>query len=159
MSSNAQYLTEEGAAELRRELDDLKKVKRPELAAKLKEAISQGDLSENADYADAKEQQAFLEGRIHYLEELLRSAIIVSEDTDKKSKVVRVGVKVTVEEEGVPGTETFTIVGAAEANPREGKISNESPVGAALMGRKEKEKVTVTTPAGKLVFKIKKIEA
>src|SRR5260221_7622627 len=95
------FLTEDGAAELRQELEDLKKVKRIELAARLKEAISQGDLSENADYHDAKEQQAFLEGRIQYLEELLRSATVVAEDNSKPN-VVRVGVEVTVQEEGEP---------------------------------------------------------
>src|SRR5947199_1908030 len=110
------YLTEEGAVELRRELDELKSVKRPQLAARLKEAIAQGDLSENADYHDAKEQQAFLEGRIQYLEGLLHSAVIVQEN-GKKSNVVVVGVEVTVQEGSEP-PETFTIVGAAEANPR-----------------------------------------
>src|SRR5512141_542304 len=133
------FLTEEGAAELRRELDELKNTKRPALASRLKEAISMGDLSENADYADAKEQQAFLEGRINYLESLLRSAIIVA-DSDKKQQVVQVGSQVVVQEEGV-GPETFTIVGAAEADPKAGKISHESPLGLALMGRRVKDKV------------------
>jgi len=153
------YLTEEGAAELRRELNELKNVKRPQLAAKLKEAIAQGDLSENADYHDAKEQQAFLEGRILYLEGLLHSAIIVAPDDDKKTKssVIRVGTEVTVEEAGEPA-ETFTIVGAAEANPKEGKISNESPLGRALLGRKVGDKVKVDAPAGQLTFKIKAIK-
>jgi transcription elongation factor GreA len=153
------YLTEEGAAELRRELDELKSVKRPQLAAKLKEAIAQGDLSENADYHDAKEQQAFLEGRIQYLEGLLHSAIIVAADDDKKKKssVVRVGTEVTVEEAGEP-PETFIIVGAAEANPKEGKISNESPLGRALLGHKVGDKVKVDAPAGQLIFKIKSLK-
>src|SRR3954468_9094418 len=93
-----QYLTEEGAAELRRELEDLLQVKRPALAARLKEAIAQGDLSENADYHDAKEQQAFLEGRILYLEGLLHSAVIVQDSGGKKPSVVVVGVEVTVVE-------------------------------------------------------------
>jgi transcription elongation factor GreA len=154
--SEEKYLTEEGAAELRRELEELKTEKRPALAAKLKEAISQGDLSENADYHDAKEQQAFLEGRIQYLEGLLHSAVIVS-DNQKKSKLVGIGSEVTVEEDGEP-PETFMIVGAAEANPREGKISNESPMGRALMGRKVGDKVKVAAPAGQLVFRIKSIK-
>lgn len=154
--SEEKYLTEEGAAELRRELDELKNVKRPALAAKLKEAISQGDLSENADYADAKEQQAFLEGRINYLESLLRSATVVADSTTK-SNVVRVGVQVTVQEDG-ESPETFTIVGAAEANPAAGKISHESPLGAALMGRKVKDKVKVKAPGGELIFTIKGIK-
>jgi transcription elongation factor GreA len=155
--ADVKYLTEEGAAELRRELEELKTVKRPELAAKLKEAIAQGDLSENADYQDAKEQQAFLEGRINYLEDLLRSAVIIS-DADKKANVVGLGSEVTVQEEG-EAPETFVIVGAAEANPREGKISNESPLGRALLGRKAGEKVSVETPSGVLVFKIKSVKA
>jgi transcription elongation factor GreA len=154
--SEARFLTESGAAELRRELTELKTVKRPELAHRLKEAISMGDLSENADYHDAKEQQAFMEGRINYLEELLRSATVVPDEA-QKANVVRVGVEVTVQEEGEP-PETFMIVGAAEANPREGKISNESPLGAALMGRKVGDKVKVAAPAGELVFKIKNIK-
>src|SRR5258708_9775125 len=153
--SDQQYLTEEGANELRAELEDLLTVKRPALSAKLKEAISQGDLSENADYHDAKEQQAFLEGRILYLEGLLHSAVIV-QDNGKKSNVVVVGVEVTVQEGSEP-PETFTIVGAAEANPREGKISNESPLGRALLGHKVGEKVKVEAPAGELNCKIKAI--
>src|SRR5204863_3739743 len=103
MMSDQQYLTEEGAADLRRELEELLNVKRPQLAAKLKEAISQGDLSENADYHDAKEQQAFMEGRIQYLETLLHSAKIVSDDPKKKkSSTVGIGSEVTVEEAGEP---------------------------------------------------------
>ncbi len=156
--SDVKYLTEEGAAELRRELEELKTVKRPELAAKLKEAISQGDLSENADYQDAKEQQAFLEGRINYIEDMLRSAVIISDIDKKSAKVVNLGSEVTVQEEG-EAPETFIIVGAAEANPREGKISNESPLGQALLGRKAGEKVQVNTPSGVLIFKIKSVKA
>lgn len=154
--SDQKFLTEEGAAELRRELEDLKTVKRPDIAKRLKEAISQGDLSENADYHDTKEQQAFLEGRINYLEDLLRSATIV-QDSGGKVTVVNVGLEVTVQEDGTP-PETYIIVGAAEANPREGKISNESPLGRALMGRKVGEKVKVDAPAGAFTVKIKAIK-
>jgi transcription elongation factor GreA len=156
--SDVKYLTPEGAAELRLELEELKNVKRPELAAKLKEAISQGDLSENADYHDAKEQQAFLEGRINYLEDLLRSAVIINENLPRTANnVVGIGSEVTVQE-GTERPETYIIVGAAEANPREGKISNESPLGRALMGRKKGDKVKVDAPAGKLTFTIKNIK-
>jgi transcription elongation factor GreA len=154
--AEGKFLTEDGAAELRRELEELKTVKRPELAYRLKEAISMGDLSENADYHDAKEQQAFLEGRINYLEELLRVATVVP-DEQNKPNMVRVGVEVTVQEEGEK-PETFSIVGAAEANPKEGKISNESPLGSALMGHKVGDKVSVKAPAGELIFKIKAIK-
>ncbi len=150
------YLTPEGAEELRRELEMLLKVRRPELAQKLKEAVSQGDLKENADYHDAKEQQAFLEGRIQYLEMTLRSAVIISSDGAKDE--VRLGSKVTIVEDGSEEAETYTIVGAAEANPREGKISNESPIGGALLGQKKGKKVRVQTPNGEIIFKITKIE-
>src|SRR5260221_5130749 len=156
--TDEKFLTQEGAAELRQELEDLKNVKRPELSAKLKEAISQGDLSENADYHDAKEQQAFLEGRIQYLENLLYNAVIVSDNNAKSGSknptVVRVGVEVIVQEEGEQ-PETFFIVGAAEADPKQGKISHESPLGKALMGKKVGDKVKVEAPAGQLIFKIK----
>ena len=154
--TDQQYLTEEGANELRAELEDLLTVKRPALSAKLKEAISQGDLSENADYHDAKEQQAFLEGRILYLEALLHTAVIVQDD-GKKSSIVNVGVEVTVQE-GTESPETFMIVGAAEADPRAGKISNESPLGGALLGHKVGDKVKFMAPAGELTFKIKSIK-
>lgn len=155
--AEAKYLTEDGAAKLRAELEDLKSVKRPELAAKLKEAISQGDLSENADYHDAKEQQAFLEGRINELEDLLRSAVLITENTQSAGKVVSIGAEVTVQEEGQE-PETYVIVGAAEADPRGGRISNESPLGRALVGRKVGEKVKVDAPSGPIIFKIKKVK-
>lgn len=151
--TDVQYLTEEGALELRRELDDLKTVKRPQLAAKLKEAIAQGDLSENADYHDAKEQQAFLEGRIKQLEELLRSATII-DYLDEQASGITVGMEVTVQEEGEK-PEKYVIVGAAEASPRDGRISNESPLGRALLGKKVGDKIQVDAPSGKIVFKIR----
>jgi transcription elongation factor GreA len=154
--SDKTYLTAEGAEELKRELETLVNVRRPELARKLKEAVSQGDLKENADYHDAKEQQAFLEGRINYLENILRSAVIIS--NDGTTDVVSLGSAVTIVEEGGDEEETYTIVGAAEANPREGKISNESPIGSTLLGRKKGEKVKVKTPGGETVFKIKRIK-
>jgi len=148
------YLTPEGKENLERELRELKEVKRPELAFKLKEAISMGDLSENADYHDAKEQQAFLEGRIKEIETMLRNAQIIEEGD--KTGVVVIGSKVTVMIDGE--TETFTIVGAAEANPLKGFISNESPLGAALLNRKKNAKVKVKAPDGEFECIIKKIE-
>ncbi|MBC8170270.1 MAG: transcription elongation factor GreA [Anaerolineae bacterium] len=153
--SDEVYLTAEGAEELRRELSDLLNIKRPELALKLKEAVAEGDLKENANYHDAKEQQAFTEGRIQYLENILRAATIISNDgsTDE----VRIGSEVTIREEGGDEDETYMIVGAAEANPREGKISQKSPIGSALLGHKKGEKVKVQTPNGYVTFKIKKI--
>jgi transcription elongation factor GreA len=149
------YLTSEGAEELQRELDTLINERRPELARKLAEAVAQGDLKENADYHDAKEQQAFVEGRIKYLENVLRSAEIIQ--NVGATDMVRVGATVTIVEDGTDNEETYIIVGAAEANPTEGKISNESPIGSALLGRKKGEKVRVNTPAGEITFKIKKI--
>ena len=151
------YLTKQGAEELQAELDDLINVKRPALAQKLKEAIALGDLSENADYIDAKEQQGFLEGRIRYLESVLRAATIIEDEQSGPVGVVRVGSTVTVVQKG-EDPETYTIVGAAEANPREGKISNESPLGAALLGRRVSNKVTYDAPGGKLTFKITAIQ-
>lgn len=150
------YLTPEGAEDLRRELDTLLTVRRPELAKKLKEAVAEGDLKENADYHDAKEQQAFLEGRIQYVENVLRQATII--DNKGASDVVRLGSMVTIIEDGGHDEETYSIVGAAEANPREGKISHESPIGAALMGHKKGDKVRAKTPGGEITFKIKNIK-
>jgi transcription elongation factor GreA len=149
------YLTPEGAADLQRELDNLLNVRRPELAIKLKEAVAEGDLKENANYHDAKEQQAFIEGRIQYLENILRSSIIIQ--NDGSSDVVRVGSQVTICEDGSNDDETYMIVGAAEANPREGKISQKSPIGSALLGHKKGDKVKAQTPNGTITFKIKKV--
>lgn len=150
-----QYLTREGAKKLRAELDELVDFKRPELAVKLTDAIAMGDLKENADYHDAKEKQAFLEGRIRQLETLLRSAVII-EDQGGNGEV-HIGSTVTIQEEDFD-PETYRIVGAAEANPRDGMISNESPLGAALLGKKKGKKVSINTAEGKLTFKIKAID-
>ncbi len=155
--SDKVYLTAEGAEELQRELDMLITVRRPELAHKLTEAVAQGDLKENADYHDAKEQLAFVEGRIKYLENVLHTAEIISA-ADSSKDVVSVGSKVTIVEDGTSDEETYSIVGAAEANPAEGKISNLSPIGSALLGAKKGEKVRVNTPGGQIVFKIKSIK-
>ena len=153
--SEEKYLTEKGAEELRQELDELISVKRPALASLLKEAISQGDLSENADYIDAKEQQAFMEGRIQYLENLLRSATIIDEDVaNAATDTVQVGSEVTILGEDEHQPETYRIVGAAEADPRNGKISHESPMGQALIGRNIGEIVRVATPGGDWKVKI-----
>jgi transcription elongation factor GreA len=153
--ADANYLTAEGAEELKQELDYLTEVRRPELAQRLKEAVAQGDLKENADYHDTKEQQAFVEGRIQYLENILRTAVIIANDGVKD--VVRIGSEVTIRETGMDDDETYMIVGAAEANPREGKISHESPIGAALLGRKKGAEIQVRTPGGVTTFKIKRI--
>jgi len=117
--------------------------------------VAEGDLKENANYHDAKEQLAFVEGRIHYLENILRSATIIANDGG--SDVVAVGSKVTIVEDGTDDEEIYSIVGAAEANPSEGKISHLSPIGLALIGAKKGEKVRVATPSGTIIFKVKKI--
>lgn len=151
--SEQSYLTAEGKAKLEDEYRELTEVKRPELASKLKDAIAQGDLKENADYHDAKEQQAFMEGRIKELESLLRNAVVISEGANAKGRIV-IGSEVTVTEEGEDVPETYKIVGAAEANPAQGKISNESPLGAALLNKKKGDKVIIDSPDGKTRFKI-----
>lgn len=154
MMNQQTYLTPEGAAKLREELKDLTGPRREELSRRLRSAIQMGDLSENADYHKAKEDQGFLEGRIQEIEAVLRTAVIV-EKTHGDS--VSVGSTVTVQEEEFP-PETYHVVGAKEADPRKGKISNESPIGRALMDHKVGDVVEAETPGGKLKFKILKIE-
>lgn len=148
------YLTPEGKEKLEKEFKELVEVRRPALAAKLKEAIAQGDLSENADYIDAKEQQGFLEARIREVEAILKSSVII--EKSQGSGVVTLGNQVTVVEED-EDPETYRIVGAAEADPGQGLISNESPLGAALLSRKKGDKVKVETPNGQIIFKIKDV--
>jgi transcription elongation factor GreA len=150
------YLTAEGVKELRQELDHLVNVKRPALAERLRHAIQQGDLSENADYITTKEEQGFLEGRIQQIEAMLLRAKIIEENgpTDK----VGLGNRVIVIEEGIGEEEVFQIVGIAEAYPANGKISYESPLGQALMGHKVGDKVIAEAPGGEIVFKITGIQ-
>jgi transcription elongation factor GreA len=148
------YLTPEGAAKLREELKELTGPRREELSRRLRSAIQMGDLSENADYHKAKEDQAFLEGRIQEIEAVLRTAVIVEKT---HGDVVGVGSTVTVQEEDFD-PETYYVVGAKEADPRNGKISNESPIGRALMDHKVGDVVEAETPGGKLKFKILKVE-
>lgn len=148
------YLTPEGEKKLRAELADLTGPRREELAQRLRSAIQMGDLSENADYHKAKEDQAFLEGRIQEIEFLLRNVVIIEKT---KSDVVTVGSTVTVQEDNYD-PETYYVVGAKEADPRNGRISNESPIGRAVMDHKVGEIVEAETPGGKIKFKILKIE-
>ncbi|HKJ27806.1 MAG TPA: transcription elongation factor GreA [Anaerolineales bacterium] len=151
--SEKYFLTKEGAEKMRTELEDMKTRQRDELAKRLRFAIQQGDLSENADYHKAKEDQAFLEGKIREYEETLAGAKIIEE---KSGGVIDVGSHITIQEEGYP-EETYFMVGAREANPREGRISNESPIGSALLGHKVGDTVTVTTPGGQMKIKILKV--
>ncbi|MBU0703316.1 MAG: transcription elongation factor GreA [Chloroflexi bacterium] len=150
------YLTVEGIKDLRQELDHLVNVKRPAMAERLHKAIQQGDLSENADYIIAKGEQGFLEGRIQQIKMMLRNAVLIQESgpTDE----VALGRRVTVVEEGEDEPETFLIVGPAEANPIGGKVSNESPMGQALLGRRAGDTVTVNAPGGEIVFRITEIK-
>jgi transcription elongation factor GreA len=148
------YLTPEGEKKLRAELAELTGPRREELAQRLRSAIQMGDLSENADYHKAKEDQGFLEGRIKEIEAILRNVVIIEKTN---SDVVTVGSHITVQEEGFD-PETYYLVGAKEADPRNGKISNESPIGKALMDHKAGDVVEAETPGGKLRFKIVKIE-
>jgi transcription elongation factor GreA len=148
------YLTPEGAERLSAELKEPTGPRREELAQRLRSAIQMGDLSENADYHKAKEDQAFLEGRIQEIEAVLRTAVIVEKTN---SDTVTVGSTVTVQEESFD-PETYYMVGAKEADPRHGKISNESPIGKALMDHRVGDVVEAETPGGKLKFKILKIE-
>jgi transcription elongation factor GreA len=150
------YLTAEGAARLKKELAQLKGPERDEMAKRLRSAIQMGDLSENADYHKAKEDQGFLEGRIQELEYLLQNATIV-EQHDGVHEQVDVGARVTVQEEDYP-PEVYSMVGAKEADPRNGKISNESPIGQALMGKREGDVAVAETPGGQVHLKIIKIE-
>lgn len=152
------YLTEEGLQKIKEELAYLKGAKREELANKLQIAIAQGDLKENADYHAAKEEQGFVDGRIKDLEDSLRRAKII-EDVGPADKV-RVGHTVTVIEmdEGEEYEATYTIVGAHEANPSKGLISNESPFGRGLLGSKKGQTVTVQTPGGQIQLRIKTIK-
>lgn len=156
MSENKTYLTVEGAQKLKEELAYLRNVKRPELSARLNFAIKQGDLSENADYIQSKEEMGFLEGRIQALERMLQNVEILVEGGAPGE--ARLGSKVTVQEEGFPDREVFMIVGVAEADPRKGRVSNESPMGKALLGRRAGDKVRVNAPGGATVFKVLKVE-
>lgn len=150
------YLTEEGRKKIEDELHYLKTVRREEMALKLEAAIRQGDLKENADYHDAKDEQGFIEGRIRDLEDSLRRSQII-EDIGP-SDTVRVGSTVTVSEEGFDDEETYNIVGAHEADPGNGRISNESPIGQALLGARTGDTVSAETPAGEIRFVVQSIE-
>lgn len=151
------FLTKEGYDKLQDELEHLRTVKRQEVAARLHEAMEGGELIENAEYEAAKNEQAFVEGRIQELDHLLATAQIIEENgKGKKGDGIQVGSKVTIKE-GNYEAETFTIVGAAEANPREGKISNESPIGKAILGHKLGDTVKVETPGGTYNVKILKV--
>ena len=146
------YLTKEGAEKLRSELKHLEGPVRTDLAKRLRSAIQMGDLSENADYAAAKEEQAFIEGRIQELTLVLRDVIII-EENHRHNGSVAIGSTVIIQE-GREAEETFQIVGPHEADPRKGMISYDSPIGQALMGHAAGEMVSAATPGGEIHFRI-----
>lgn len=148
------YLTPEGEAKLKAELEELKGPRREDLAKRLRSAIQMGDLSENADYHKAKEDQGFLEGRIKEIEAILRNSVLIEKSSTDS---VSIGSHVTIQEEDFD-PETYHIVGPAEADPRKGKISHESPIGIALMDKKVGQIAEAETPGGKIKVKIIKIE-
>lgn len=157
MADSNQYpMTPEAYENLKEELRQKQEEERPKLAARLKAAIEMGDLSENADYIAAKEAQGFLEGRIQDLQTMIRNAYIIDEDA-AQGDTVRLGSHIKVQEDGEDTAEAYQIVGQVEANPRQGKISDESPLGQALLGHKVGDTVRVKAPAGDLVFKIVEI--
>lgn len=152
-NQDSEYFSEEGLVKLNEELQNLKTQKRREIADRLEYAKSLGDLSENSEYQEAKEAQLLNEAKVAELEDMLRRAVIVQKSTSKN--IVEIGSKIIVEQVDPRGEElTFSIVGSKEASPPENKISNESPLGAALLGHKKSEIVKVQTPKGVVEYKI-----
>jgi transcription elongation factor GreA len=152
-------VTQEGLAKLKEELQYFKDVRRKDVAKRLKEAISYGDLSENSEYEEAKNEQAFIEGRIIELEKMIDNSKIITEGIKSTDATVQIGTTVTVQnltDDDEP--ETYTIVGSTEADPTLNKISNESPIGSALLGKTKNDVIKVKVPAGIMEFKITKIK-
>lgn len=153
MAEKEVLLTPDGLKKLEDELEQLKSVKRREVADRIKLAISYGDISENSEYEDAKNEQAFVEGRIMTLEKMLRNARLINE-AEVDTNVVSVGSTVTIKDMEFNEDVVYTIVGSAEANPADNKISNESPVGRSLLGKSVGSVVEANVPAGTIQFKI-----
>ncbi|EKD64638.1 MAG: transcription elongation factor GreA [uncultured bacterium] len=151
MDTKKIYLTKEGIAQLKKEYEELSSVKRPEVLARVSQARDQGDLSENAEYVAARDELSFIDGRLDELEELLKQAVVIR-DTGASAHVVKLGSRVTLNIRGK--REEFMLVGEWEADPKERKISHESPLGKALLGRKSGEKIEVEAPAGKIGYTI-----
>ncbi len=150
--NETEFLTPEGFKKLEDELEFLKTKRRSDVAQRLHEAMEEGETEENPEYEDAKNEQAFVEGRILTIETILGNAKLI--EMKGPSNEVRLGSKLTITEVGTNDKEHYTLVGSAEADPKHGKISNESPLGQALLGRKLHEVVSVTTPSGLMKFKI-----
>ena len=160
MDEQGTILTKEGLKQLEDELDNLRSVKRAEVAERLKVAISYGDISENSEYDDAKNEQAFVEGRIAVLEKMIRNAQIINGPGKGDRDKVVLGCEVTIRDMETKDTETYRVVGTTEADPmaEPPRISNESPVGKAILGEKVGKVVLVATPAGELKYKIVDIQ-
>lgn len=158
MAETTTYLTSDGVKKLKDELETLKNEKRDEIAKRLKLAIEQGDISENADYDSAKEDQAFVEGRIKQIENMLANVTLI-DDLEREKGVVAIGSTVTLQEVGFDEKEVYTIVGTAEADPKNNKISFESPIGKAIFNHKKGQTVTIVPPEGDpFKMKIVKVE-
>ncbi|WP_411344597.1 transcription elongation factor GreA [Paenibacillus sp. WLX1005] len=157
MSDKEVILTQDGLKKLEDELENLKSVKRREVAERIKIAIGYGDISENSEYEDAKNEQAFIEGRIITLEKMLRNARIINSD-EIDTDAVSIGATVIVQDLEFGDTMEYTIVGSAESDPSQNKISNESPVGKAILGKKQGIVVDVNVPAGVIQYKILEIK-
>lgn len=155
MNKKKTYLTDAGIQKLNNELTDLTTKQRSELAKRLRDAIKMGDLKENADYHAAKEDQAFIEGRILEIQEMLRSSVLISNQINKQE--VSIGSTVTISEDN-SDEEQYTLVGPAEADPTMGRISHESPIGQAIIGKSIGDSVQVSTPGGNITFEIIRIE-
>ena len=147
-----EYLTAEGLKKLEDEIEHLKGVRRAEVAQRLHEAMAEGEVLENPEYDEAKNEQAFVEGRIMEIEQILANAILI--ENKGPANEVRLGSKVTISEVGTRSPEHFVIVGSAEADPLIGKISNESPLGKALLGKKLNEQFQIQAPDGQIKFKV-----
>jgi transcription elongation factor GreA len=154
--ADVSYLTQDGLDNIKAELENLKGPARENLSVRLRAAIQMGDLSENADYIQAKEEQGFLEGRILELEQILRNVVIIDENV-KNREIVDIGAHVTIREGSFP-EETYHVVGPKEADPLNGRISHESPIGKALLGHRVGDDVVVDTPGGSVRLNIVKIE-
>ncbi|MBI4089897.1 MAG: transcription elongation factor GreA [Candidatus Kerfeldbacteria bacterium] len=151
MTERQTFITADGLEKLRQELKHLKTIKRREIAQRIQEAKELGDLSENAEYVEAKNEQAFVEGRIAELEAVVKNAVIIQQE--RNAEQVRVGSKVKAKPENGPAV-TYAIVGSNEADPKNGRISNESPLGQAFLGRRVGDSVMIEAPAGKRSFQI-----
>lgn len=158
MNEKEIVLTREGLEKLERELDDLKTIHRKEVNDRIRQAKEFGDLSENAEYEDAKQEQAFIEGRILKLESMIRNARII-EDSEYAAGEVHLGCTVKVKDLKNGSNHEFSLVGSAEADPVNHRISNESPLGRALMGHKKGETVDVATPRGMVKYKVESIKS